>query len=49
MLKPVPLAVADVTVKLAEPEFVSVTVCVPLLPTATELKFRLPGLAVSWP
>jgi phosphopantothenate synthetase len=49
MLKPAPLAVAEVTVKLAEPELVNVTVWVPLLPTATGLKFTLPGLAVSWP
>ncbi len=37
------------TVTLAEPEFVNVTVCVPLLPVATEPKFTLPGFAVSCP
>jgi hypothetical protein len=47
MLKPVPVAVAEVIVKLAVPEFVRVIVCVVLLPVATEPKFTLPGLAVS--
>ena len=47
MLKPVPEAVAEFTVTFAEPEFVKVIVCVPLLPTATWLKFTLPGLDVS--
>ncbi len=49
MLKPVPVADADVTVMLAEPELVNVIVCVPVLPVATDPKFTLPGLAVSWP
>jgi hypothetical protein len=49
MLKPVPVVVAELTVTLAEPELVNVTVCVPLLPVATEPKFTLPGFAVSWP
>jgi hypothetical protein len=35
MLKPVPVAVAEFTVTFAEPEFIKVIVCVPLLPTAT--------------
>jgi hypothetical protein len=43
----VPEAVAEFTVTFAEPEFVKVIVCVPLLPTATWLKFTLPGLDVS--
>jgi hypothetical protein len=47
MLKPVPEAVAEFTVTFAEPEFVKVIVCVPVLPTATWLKFTLPGLDVS--
>jgi hypothetical protein len=49
MLKPVPDAVACEIVTLADPEFVSVMVCDPLLPTATEPKLTLPGLALSCP
>ena len=47
MPNPVPEAVACEIVTLAEPEFVSVIVCDPLLPTATEPKLTLPGLALS--
>lgn len=35
------------TVTVAVPEFVSVMVCVPVLPTTTLPKLTLPGLAVS--
>jgi hypothetical protein len=49
MLNPVPVVVAELTVTLAEPELVSVIVCVPLLPVATDPKFTLPGFDVSWP
>jgi hypothetical protein len=47
MLKPVPDAVACEIMTLADPEFVSVIVCDPLLPTATEPKLTLPGLTLS--
>jgi hypothetical protein len=47
MLNPVPDGDAAVTVKLAAPTFVSVTVCVPLLPTDTLPKATLAGLIVS--
>jgi hypothetical protein len=47
MLKPVPAAVACEMVMLAVPEFVSVMVCDPLLPTPTEPKLTLAGLAPS--
>jgi hypothetical protein len=47
MLKPVPVVVAELIATLAVPELVSVIVCVPLLPVATEPKFTLPGFAVS--
>jgi hypothetical protein len=49
MLKPVPDAVACETVTFADPEFVNVIVWDPLLPTATEPKLTLAGLALSWP
>jgi hypothetical protein len=49
MLKPDPDALACEMVTFADPEFVNVIVCDPLLPTATEPKLTLPGLAVSWP
>lgn len=49
MLKPVPDAVACEIVTFADPEFVNVIVCDPLLPTATEPKLTLAGLAPSWP
>jgi hypothetical protein len=49
MLKPVPDAVAWEIVTLPEPEFVNVIDCGPLLPTATDPKFTLDGLAPSWP
>jgi hypothetical protein len=48
-LKPVPEAVACEIVRLALPEFVKVTVWDPLLPTFTDPKFTLEGLAPSWP
>ena len=47
MLNPVPEGVAWVTVKVAFPAFVSVTVCVPLLPTDTLPKATLAGLIVN--
>jgi hypothetical protein len=46
-LKPVPEAVTCDTVRLAVPEFVRVMVCDPLLPTFTDPKFTLEGLAPS--
>lgn len=49
ILKLVPDALACEIVTLADPEFVIVTDCVPLLPTVTEPKFTLAGLAPSWP
>ena len=49
MLKPVPDTVACEIVTLADPEFVNVNVWLPLLPTATDPKFSLDGLAPSWP
>ena len=48
-LNPVPETLAAETVTLAVPEFVSVMVCDPLLPTATFPKLTLVGLKVSWP
>jgi hypothetical protein len=48
-LKPLPEAVTCDTVRLAVPEFVRVTVWDPLLPTFTEPKFTVEGLAPSWP
>jgi hypothetical protein len=48
-LRPVPDAVAWEIVTLADPEFVNVIDWVPLLPTATDPKFTLAGLAPSWP
>ena len=47
MLNPVPEGVAPVTVNVPVPAFVSVNVCVPLLPTATLPKATLAGLIVS--
>jgi hypothetical protein len=47
VLNPVPDGDAAVTVKVPVPEFVSVTVCVPLLPTDTLPKATLAGLIVS--
>jgi hypothetical protein len=47
MLNPVPESDAAVTVNVAVPAFVSVTVCVPLLPTETLPKATLAGLIVS--
>jgi hypothetical protein len=49
MLYPAPDVVAWEMVMLAVPEFVSVIVCEPLLPTPTEPKFTLAGLAPSCP
>lgn len=46
-LKPVPLAVAAVTVTAAEPVLVSVTLCVELPPTITFPKLMLAGVALS--
>jgi hypothetical protein len=46
-LKPAPLAAIWLTVVLAVPEFVKVTVCCPLLETATLPNATLPGFAVS--
>jgi hypothetical protein len=48
-LNPVPLAAICEMFTFAEPEFVSVTVCVALLPSVTEPKDKLFGFAVSWP
>jgi hypothetical protein len=48
-LKPAPEEVACEIVRLALPEFVSVTVWDPLLPTFTDPKFTLEGLAPSCP
>lgn len=47
VLNPVPEGEAWVTVKVAFPELVSVTVWVPLLPTDTLPKAMLAGLIVS--
>jgi hypothetical protein len=47
MLNPVPKGDAAVTVNVAVPALVSVTVCVPLLPTDTLPKATLAGLIVS--
>jgi len=47
ILNPVPDADAWVTVNVAFPAFVSVTVCDPLLPTETLPKATLAGLIVS--
>jgi len=49
MLKPVPDAVPCEIVTLPDPEFVNVIDCAPLLPTATDPKLTLDGLAPSWP
>jgi hypothetical protein len=49
MLSPVPDAVACEIVTLPVPEFVSVIVWFPVLPTATDPKFTLAGFAPSWP
>ena len=46
-LNPVPDGDAALTVNAAVPAFVSVTVCVPLLPTDTLPKATLAGLMVS--
>ena len=48
-VKPVPVRFAWEIVRDALPELVSVTVCEPLLPTATEPKATVAGLAPSWP
>jgi hypothetical protein len=47
--KPPPDATALMTVKAVGPEFVRVTVCLPLEPNATFPKVRLVGLAVRFP
>jgi hypothetical protein len=47
MLRPVPDTVALDTVTLAEPEFVNVMDWVPLLPTATDPKLTVEGLAAT--
>ena len=47
MLNPVPEGDAAVTVNVAVPALVSVTICVPLLPTDTLPKATLAGLIVS--
>jgi hypothetical protein len=49
MLRPVPDTVACEIVMLADPEFVNIIDCVPLLPTATDPKLTLDGFAPSWP
>jgi hypothetical protein len=49
MLNPEPDAVACEMVMLAVPEFVNVIVCEPLLPTPTDPKLTLAGLAPSCP
>jgi hypothetical protein len=49
MLKPVPDALACEICTLADPEFVNVIVCVPLLETATDPKFTLDGFAPICP
>lgn len=49
MPRPVPVTVAWEIVTLADPEFVNVIDWVPLLPTATDPKFTLDGLAPTWP
>jgi hypothetical protein len=49
MVRPVPDTVALDIVTLAVPEFVNVMDWVPLLPTATDPKFTLEGLAATWP
>jgi hypothetical protein len=49
ILKPVPATVAAEIVTLAVPEFVSVIVCVPLLPRTTLPKFTGDGLAARLP
>lgn len=46
-LKPVPVVVTPEIVVLAFPEFASVMVCVPVLPTTTLPKAALPGLALK--
>lgn len=47
MLKPAPVVVTPEMVVLAFPEFVSVTVCEPVLPTATLPKAAMAGLALK--
>lgn len=47
MLKPAPVAVTPEIVVLAVPEFVSVMVCDPVLPTATLPKAALAGVALK--
>lgn len=47
MLKPVPVVVAPETVTLAFPELLSVTVCLPVLPTVTAPKTALAGVALK--
>jgi hypothetical protein len=49
MLKPMPLALAEVIVRFAVPEFVKVTFTVDVPPTATLPKFTLEGLKVTAP
>jgi hypothetical protein len=49
ILIPAPDAVAPEIVTLAVPVFVNVMDWVPLLPTATDPKFTVDGLAPSWP
>lgn len=46
---PVPEALACEIVTLAVPEFINVTDWLPLLPTLTEPKLTVAGLAPSWP
>jgi hypothetical protein len=49
MLKPVPLGAICEMVRVEAPEFVSLSASVLLLPVATVPKFKLVGLAESWP
>ena len=48
-MKPVPVTLAPEMVVLAVPEFVSVTVELPVLPTLIFPKLTVAGLAPSWP
>jgi hypothetical protein len=49
MLKPVPLGAICEMVRVEPPEFVSLSAVVLLLPLTTVPKFKLVGLAESWP
>jgi hypothetical protein len=48
-LNPAPEVLACEIVRLADPEFVRVTLCEPELPTASEPKVTAAGFAASWP